>query len=225
MNTPVTSTEAMSTFGEIKMNGSTAIKEKGFRWRGGFGVFFLVPTGAAILLSPPLIREGIWADLTVDLLAWGAFVAGLTFRLWPTLYVGGRKTSTLVTQGPYSVCRNPLYVGSLLLWISIGLFLKSVTFAAALGAVILCYIWATVPIEEGKLRARHGQAYDAYCRQFPRFWPRFRLFHTSECVEVRIKGLRIEYKRLLGWIWLPFVGELVAHLRVELWWPKLFHLF
>ncbi|TGS89835.1 isoprenylcysteine carboxylmethyltransferase family protein, partial [bacterium M00.F.Ca.ET.177.01.1.1] len=37
---------------------------------------------------------------------------GIVGRLWSTLYIGGRKSSEVVTGGPYSITRNPLYVFS-----------------------------------------------------------------------------------------------------------------
>lgn len=206
------------------MTNAKQNEQWGFRWRGAIGVICFIPAGVLTLLSQPLIAEGTLLDLMMDLLAWAAFVAGLIFRLWPTLYVGARKLHTLVIDGPYSICRNPLYVGSFLITISAGLFLKSLTFAVAFALAMFVYMWATLPAEEKRLREEHGVAYDEYCRTVPRYWRRWSLFHTPESVEVKVKGLRIEFKRLLVWIWLPFIGELVAHLRVEAWWPRLLRL-
>ena len=42
-------------------------------------------------------------------------------RLWCALYIAGYKTDKLITSGPYSMCRNPLYFFSLLGGIGVGL--------------------------------------------------------------------------------------------------------
>ena len=195
-----------------------------FRYRGLISGIILVPVVFVVLISKPLISEGTWLDLAVDLLAWQAFVAGLVFRLWPTLYIGGRKCQIVVRDGPYSICRNPLYLGSFFLALSAGFFLKSILFAGFLGIAVLAYILKTIPAEEAELRRALGEPYLDYCKQVSRFWPNFSLFKTPATVEVTMHGLRIEAKRALVWVWLPFAGELIAHLRVEEWWPQFFHL-
>ena len=199
-------------------------KRWGFRHRGFFGGVLLAPALVLTLLSTPLIREGAWGDMLMDLLAWLCFVGGVTFRFWSTLYVGGRKRHTLVCQGPYSVCRNPLYLGSLLLSMSAGFYLKSLTFAAFLTVVMLGYIFLTVPTEEDDLRLMLGEPYEEYCRRVPRFWPRWSLFAAPAETMFTLHGLRVEGKRALVWMLLPWLGEALAHLRVLPWWPHLFSL-
>ncbi|TFH42699.1 MAG: isoprenylcysteine carboxylmethyltransferase family protein, partial [ANME-2 cluster archaeon] len=41
-------------------------------------------------------------------------------RLWCSLYIAGYKTDKLITEGPYSMCRNPLYFFSLLGALGVG---------------------------------------------------------------------------------------------------------
>jgi hypothetical protein len=53
----------------------------------------------------------------------------------------------------------------------------------------------------------------------PRFLPRFRGFETPDSIEVRIKGLRTEWRRAIKWIWFPIIAELLFHLRLQPWWP------
>ena len=41
-------------------------------------------------------------------------------RLWCSLYIAGYKTDNLVTEGPYSMCRNPLYFFSFIGALGVG---------------------------------------------------------------------------------------------------------
>ncbi|MBQ7567440.1 hypothetical protein IJT17_01390 [bacterium] len=120
-------------------------------------------------------------------LDWGISVSilGELWRLWALGYSGEHTRGTevaaprLITSGPFSVCRNPLYLGNALnslgvtvavcggwpLPIRLGLLGCC---ALALALVYGCCVRA----EERFLRERFGSAYDDYCRRTPRFFPR-----------------------------------------------------
>lgn len=197
-------------------------RNPGFRLRGAVGALLVFPTLALVAFSPPLIPDNTWAGVAFDIAGWVTFFAGLTMRVWSTLYIGGRKRQGLTTLGPYSTCRNPLYVGSLLLALSVGLFLKSAIIVAAVFGTAIFYRWWTVPAEEIDLARQFGEVYENYRRRVPRFLPSFRAFDSGgETVEVRIHGLRLEGKRLLIWMWLPVVCTIINHGRLESWWPHL----
>jgi len=183
----------------------------------------MVPFAAAGLLSLPWAREDSKLDLLLDGAAWLLFVAGATFRWWATLYVGGRKEGFLVKDGPYSICRNPLYLGTFLLIAAITVFVHSITFALGLMVASFYYLGITVSSEERTLRHKFGEDYDQYCRQTPRLFPRFMRLRAPSLIEVRLSGVIAEYFRTLRWVWIPFLAEAVAHLRTETWWPHVFH--
>jgi len=203
------------------VSGTVADRRR-FRWRGPVAALLLVPSAVVTLLSAPLVTESSWLDLGIDGIAWATFVTGAGFRFWATLYIAGRKEAFLVTDGPYSVCRNPLYLGSLLLAVGTGLFLKSLLFALALLLVALIYMLTTVPVEEEFLRARHGEHYEAYIRRVPRYWPNSAGFYTPNQLTVDLHRLRLECARASRWVWLPMLGESLAHLRGHPWWPQMF---
>lgn len=211
-----------------QINGRNAAASErdslGFRWRGWIGIAVLVPAGVFGLLSAPLCPEGSWADILAETVGWPLFIAGATLRFWATLYVGGRKREMVVSDGPYSVCRNPLYIGSLLLALSAGLFVQSVTFAAGVGLTALGYMLVTVPVEERFLSERLGEEYQAYCRRVPRYLPRLSAFRTSGRVEVDVQALTREASKAVGWIWIPMIAEVVTRLRMLPWWPHWFSL-
>jgi len=185
------------------------------------GALILGPLAITALISTPLVQERSLLDWAMDAVAFTLYLAGLTFRVWATLYVGGRKSSVVVAEGPYSVCRNPLYLGSFLLAAALGLFIKSWAFAVGILYVSLRYI-PRVSAEEKQLKERHGEEYVQFCRRVPRFIPGFSLFHTPPEITVSIKGLWRECQRQLPWIWIPLVGELIAHLRSQPWMPHYF---
>ncbi len=171
-----------------------------------------------------MVPAGTWPALAMDVLGWLFFLTGMLLRFWSTLYIGARKEWTLVSEGPYSICRNPIYLGSLLIGLSFGLFLNCLAFVVIISTTAIIYAFGTIPAEERTLLRNLGEPYARYCERTPRFWPKFSLFHTPEAIEIKAKGLRIEFKRLLRWIWVPMALEIVEYLRSLPWYPGLFHL-
>ncbi len=200
------------------------IRRWGFRRRVWIGALLLAPAGLAAVFSLPRVFPGSALRLGLDALGWICFVTGAFFRFWSALYVGGRKSRVLVTEGPYSVVRNPLYAGSFCLSLSVAFFLQSLTFAAALAAAAVAHALTTVPAEEAYLRGLHGDDFVRYRESVPGFWPRPARFRSPERIEVRVKALGIECRRAARWVWIPLLAEVVSHLRAQPWWPTPFRL-
>lgn len=216
------STAQPNPAGPAPANAAARPIGRGFRFRGFVGGFFLGPALVCTLLSQPMVPRGSGLDLLCDAVAWVLFIAGVVFRIWPTLYIGGRKRFSLVTEGPYSICRNPLYFGSFLLGLSAACFLKSPFFASLLIVVAVWYTLKTLPEEEKDLAQIIGPDYTEYCRTVPRFFPRFSQFRSSDNVSLRVHGLHTEALRAVVWIWIPLAGEVISFLRAESWWPHVF---
>jgi len=53
-------------------------------------------------------------------------------RVWCIMYIGGQKNTSVVTAGPYSMVRNPLYVFSFIGAIGLVLMTHSMVIAALL---------------------------------------------------------------------------------------------
>jgi protein-S-isoprenylcysteine O-methyltransferase Ste14 len=212
--------------GSMSVAASVVTKRRNWwvRSRAWIAILIIVPFAVAAVVSPPRAPEGTWIDNGYDFVGWIMFMVGAGFRWWATLYIGGRKLDTVVAEGPYSVCRNPLYVGTFLMGLGIAFFLQSLTFAVGIALAATFYLSVTVPAEEIMLREKFGQTFVDYCRRVPRYWPRLRNFHTSAQLPVSIRGLRAEAVRSARWIWLPVLCEVVTHLRIEQWWPRLLHL-
>jgi len=197
----------------------TVLSSPWSRRRGLIAGSVLAVGSALALASMPWFHEDTWTELAIDMLAWSTFLSGVALRLWATLYVGGRKQESLVTEGPYSITRNPLYAGSFLMALSLGIFLQSLVFIGALIIVAWVHMALTVRAEEKVLRRIHGEAFDAYVRSTPRFLPDLRGFHSPPFIDVNVDGLRREMSRLVRWFMLAICMDLVAHFRDAPWWP------
>jgi protein-S-isoprenylcysteine O-methyltransferase Ste14 len=106
-------------------------------------------------------------------------------RAWCTLYIGGRKNGMLVMDGPYSVCRNPLYVFSIIGAVGVGAQFGSVTSSFIAGMFAYLVFLRTAIREERSLNAAFGGAFAAYAARVPRFMPKFRLWTSPDSIVVQ----------------------------------------
>ncbi len=148
--------------------------------RLGVLILLMVVAGSQSLAHP----ESQLHDMieAVGLCAIGLCIFG---RGWCSLYIGGRKTAELVTTGPYSSCRNPLYVFSM-----IGAFGAGVqTGSVVIGLVFAVACWwvfrGVVLREEAVLAERFGAAFTTYRNTLPRFRPTWFRWHAPETLQCK----------------------------------------
>lgn len=190
-----------------------------FRRRDLLGIACLVPLAGLILFSRPWSERGSGLAFLTEGLGWAFFGLYVLFRLWATLFVGGRKDRVLQVDGPYSITRNPLYVGSFFLALSCGAFLQSMLFLVGVTLACLLYAHGVVVAEEKMLADLFPNEYPEYLRRTPRFVPRFSLHHAPAKVTVDLAALRREAKRLAGAATIPVIIHGVEYLRSAPWWP------
>jgi protein-S-isoprenylcysteine O-methyltransferase Ste14 len=111
-------------------------------------------------------------------------LAAILGRTWCTLYIGGRKSTEIVKDGPYSVTRNPLYVFSTIGAAGIGAMTGSLTVAVGFAVVSYLAFYFVTLVEEEYLAQTFDQPYRQYMQEVPRFFPRLRLFRESEMLSV-----------------------------------------
>ncbi|CDX19305.1 Nickel-cobalt-cadmium resistance protein NccN [Mesorhizobium plurifarium] len=105
---------------------------------------------------------------------------GIVGRLWSTLYIGGRKSAEVVTGGPYSITRNPLYLFSTVAAAGVGAQIGS--FSGIILFSLLCAGAFHIVIlrEERYLKEVLGAPYQAYLAKVPRFFPNLRLYQEGD---------------------------------------------
>jgi protein-S-isoprenylcysteine O-methyltransferase Ste14 len=78
----------------------------------------------------------------------------------------------LVSRGPYTFLRNPMYVGAGAALAGAAVYYRSVPLFAYAATFMLCAHLFVVAYEEPALRTKFGEEYVAYCRRVGRWLPR-----------------------------------------------------
>ncbi|HEX3730408.1 MAG TPA: methyltransferase [Opitutaceae bacterium] len=184
-----------------------------FRWRFIlFGLIFGLGFNAYALDHVNLANwleqltgaaTGIWLVLGAALTA-----AAAALRTWATAYLRtdvvhdlSVHDEKLVADGPYRHCRNPLYLGGVLLAAGMGVFASRLGFAVMGGGILLLNT-RLIAREEAELAASQGASFAAYCRAVPRLLP-------SLASRLPAGGTAPRWTQaMLGesWIWLMAAG-------------------
>jgi protein-S-isoprenylcysteine O-methyltransferase Ste14 len=149
----------------------TEFRQRLFQYRSYTPIPFLIimvifahPTFMSLVLGFCLVLFGEFLRL------WGVSIVGSETRT--TGPVGG---TYLVTRGPFSYVRNPLYLGNMILYFGAGVMSNALF--PWLAIIALFYFgWQysqIVSLEEEHLAPKFGEEYQRYCQSVPRFIPTF----------------------------------------------------
>ncbi|MBK9078552.1 MAG: isoprenylcysteine carboxylmethyltransferase family protein [Hyphomicrobium sp.] len=121
--------------------------------------------GAAV----PLFWPGM-DDLAATLIGRGFGIAGIVLIAWSLIALNRANTTVmphgvsdaLVTTGPYTRFRNPIYLGEVLVLLSVAEFSKNIWFVVGAATFAILVTALQILPEERHLQARFGDAYTAY---------------------------------------------------------------
>ena len=154
----------------------------------------------------------------------GQGIRGLTIGL-AYIVRGGKEgkpyAEGLVTEGIFRHCRNPLYVGNILMLLGVGILANSVFYVAFMMPLFSFIYQAIVLAEEDFLRKKFGAGFDNYCRDVNRWWPSLRGIGST------LRSMEFNWKRWIlkehttQFIWLLGIVSLLAAPLPELRYPEL----
>lgn len=146
-------------------------------------------------------------------------------RLWCSLYICGRKTRELVTLGPYSLCRNPLYFFSAIGALGVGLATETITVPVVAILLFAISYPSVIRTEEKALAEIHGDEFTSYLSKTPRFLPRLSLYQEPGEYLVNPVMFRRAMFDALWFVWLVGILELAEALREAGILPALLNLY
>ena len=151
-------------------------------------------------------------SLQMSILGFILVVFGSFGRIWASLYIEGKKTKNLITNGPFSMVRNPLYFFSLIMLLGFSLALKAIYLPLALLIIFIVFHIPTIANEEIKLRNNHGEKFEYYMKSTPRLIPNIFKYKKPEIGEKvlvkisRINGVLIE---VIGYLFLYTLIDII----------------
>lgn len=169
-----------------------------FKYRNFLFIFLYL---LLFLPSPPIFSEALGNNYWIWPVALGLLVTvsgqairALTIGL---IYIirGGKNRNIyaedLVTQGLFSHCRNPLYLGNILMLLGVGILSNSAVYVFVVMPFFIFIYHAIVLAEENFLRTKFGEAFNRYFSRVNRWLPDFRGLSDT------LKGFTFNWRRWL----------------------------
>lgn len=180
-----------------------------------------------ILMSSSSAWETEAPFVTVLLFFIGAFMVGIASlgRLWCSLYIAGYKTNKLITEGPYSISRNPLYFFSFIGAVGLGLATETFLMPLLIIVAFAIYYPGVIKSEEVELARLHGQEFELYLGSVPAFFPKISLLKEPDGYLANPIVFRSHIFSALWFIWLMGVLELIEGLHELNILPTLFNIY
>ncbi len=180
------------------------------------GVLLLVVFG-----SPPAAAPG-WVTELSEMLGYALLAVAALWRIWCALFIAGSKNGELASSGPYSMVRNPLYLGNFAGAVGFGFAVEQPYLAALFGLAFALFYPGVVAREEARLGQIFGERYREYCARVPRWIPDWSLYHEPAVVSVSPRHVRSAIFDAMWFLWAFALWEFIEELHKLNLLPTLF---
>lgn len=188
-----------------------------FRYRNILAPLLFILAAVIGRPSYPLGRADL--NMALDILGFVVGLSGQALRVVTIGYEyikrGGQDrqvyASKLIEGGVFAHCRNPLYVGNILMAVGLALIMHSLAFYLVFVPLIIFAYVSIVAAEEDFLRGKFGQEYDAYCRRVNRWVPRWKGWKRSTA------AMTFNWRRVLLKEYNTFFMYIATLAAAEIW--------
>lgn len=154
------------------------------------------------ILSMPRWHTKPLGLIGLEFLAFILVLSATFGRLWALSYISGNKTQNLITDGPYSLMRNPLYFFSLCGAIGLGIASKSILFCSMILLAFAVYYPLVIRAEEEHLEGIHTDEFRLYRSAVPAFLPKFSTYQEKPTYLVDARRMR---RAFMSVMWFPLI--------------------
>lgn len=161
-----------------------------------------IAVGAFVLItfSAPFFGEA--NPLHVPLKMLGILLISICVmgRIYSTAYLGGNKNERLITDGIYSIMRNPLYFFSLIGVSGISIFTGHLAIMLIVPTSFLLIYIPLIKREEAFLTEQFGQEYINYKNRVRALIPNFQSYNEPHSLEISPKYLKKSIYDAFWWV-------------------------
>lgn len=184
----------------------------------GIIIFVLVIT--AVLFSKFLFytRKTAVLDESLDTAGLVMILSGFLLRISARGYKeeNSSQGKKLVTDGPYALVRNPMYFGTLLIWIGVVFCLLALWVFFILAGIFLFIYIPQIKKEEKSLAEYFGDEFTSYRKKTSLFFPRFgALVRINRCLPLRLPWIKKELSSLALVLAVLFAIEIFEEAQVS----------
>jgi protein-S-isoprenylcysteine O-methyltransferase Ste14 len=170
-----------------------------------------------VLAAPASPWMSARVDAILDIAGFGLAAAGQALRVAVIglAYIkrGGLNkkvhANTLVTEGIFAVCRNPLYVGNAMILCGLLLICNAPLAYVFAGSFFVFAYWCIIRTEETFLLGKFGSDYADYCRRVHRWLP-----DVGRLSEVT-RGVSFNWRRVIMKDYSTFASWMIAVLVLK----------
>lgn len=187
-----------------------------FKYRNA--VFPVILLGLLVGFPPPSNYFGSeHLENAKSIFALALIISGLAFRAatigFAYIKRGGLNkqvyADTLVTEGFFNLCRNPLYVGNMAIYTGIFIFHGHPAVMVA-GSLLYYVIYEMIiAAEEYFLKAKFGAEYTAYCKRAARWVPDLSGYAQA------VKGMSFSFSRVIAKDYTTIFNALAGVVLIE----------
>ena len=132
----------------------------------------VIPLAVGTIIEIFFSRQLFPSSILLLVLALMLLIFSLTFMIWSVREVGMLDMvapERLITSGPYSFSRNPMYVSWISIYLSVFFINRSLWLLLLLFAAILITHYMVIIREERILRQKFGDQFEEYCERVRRY--------------------------------------------------------
>ena len=170
----------------------------------------------ALFVPAPAVIPRSWLAVS-ELLGFALLIVATLGRVWCLSYIAGVKNDVLVSEGPYSMARNPLYVFNFIGAVGFGLAVENPVLAALLAVAFAVFYPSVIRREEEVLTQTFGERFARYCDATPRWFPRWSNYHEPESWSINPRRFRAGLLDAMWFLWAFLIWDILEKTGTLQW--------